>query len=144
MTRIDQFESVFKSADKTPFRYEQPEIRRVVVLCDLAAESAGQLLERVRGFLRVLSSPVPSFELIEGSRFAGIGDMLELLMESAPDLVVCYRHLNSEGWRYPYGLGEYLEVLTQATEHRVLVLPHPEAGHDLPYAGLVSYVRTWS
>ena len=40
MTRIDQFESVFKSADKPLFRYEPFSIGSLMVLTDLDDEAA--------------------------------------------------------------------------------------------------------
>jgi nucleotide-binding universal stress UspA family protein len=47
---------------------------------------------------------------------------------------VTYRHLHSDAWQWPHGLGEYLDVLTQATDIPVLVLPHPDAKRALPHA----------
>ena len=133
MSQIDKFESVFKAADKPVFHYEAPVIRKAVLVCDLDPPAAEGLLERVRQFLSVLEAPDLSWEAVAGDRFSGIGEMLTLLEEHEPDLVISYRHLHSGGWHYPYGLGEYLEVLTQATDYPVLVLPHPEAGRALPH-----------
>ncbi len=134
MTQIDKFESVFRGADKPVFHYEALAIRRAVLLCDLERGAAEGLLETVRRFLAVLEGPGLSWDVIEGARVSGIREMLAVLEERGPDLVVSYRHLHSDGWHYPYGLGEYLEVLTQGTDYRVLVLPHPEAGRALPHA----------
>ncbi len=53
---------------------------------------------------------------------------------AVPDLIVTYRHLQSNAWQWPHGLGEYLDVLSQATDTPVLVLPHPDAGRALPHA----------
>ena len=133
MTQIDKFESVFRGADKPVFHYEAPAIRKALLVCDLDRGEAERLLGQVRRFLAVLKAPL-SWEVIEGARVSGIREMLAVLEELTPDLVVSYRHLHSDGWHYPYGLGEYLEVLTQGTDYRVLVLPHPEAGRALPHS----------
>jgi hypothetical protein len=58
--------------------------------------------------------------------FEGSRGLLERVEELRPDLTVTYRHLKSESRKWPYGLGECLDVLTQATPNPVLVLPRPE------------------
>ena len=52
-----------------------------------------------------------------------------------PGLICTHRHLHSESWRWPYTLGEYLDVLTQATTTPVLVIPHPERPEFQQLAG---------
>ena len=37
-----------------------------------------------------------------------------------------YRHLHSEAWRWPYSLGEHLDVLIQESAPPVAILPHPD------------------
>jgi hypothetical protein len=59
---------------------------------------------------------------------------LESIEERKPDLIVTYRHLHSEAWQWPHSLGEYLDVMTQATSVPVLVLPHPDANRSLPHS----------
>ena len=51
-----------------------------------------------------------------------------------PDLIVTYRHLHSSAWQWPYSLGEYLDVMTQATSVPLLVLPHPDDDRALPHS----------
>ena len=60
--------------------------------------------------------------------------MLESIEERKPDIIVTYRHLHSEAWRWPHSLGEYLDVMTQATSVPVFVLPHPDADRALPHS----------
>ena len=54
MTQIDQFESVFKSADKAVFRYEPVEMRRVLLVTDLDEIQGRAVLDQVKPFLSVL------------------------------------------------------------------------------------------
>ncbi len=133
MTRLDTFESVFKSADKPVYAYRRVEIGRVLVVTDMSDAEAAPLLNQVRSFLSVLGQD-PEWLHLCGSDFASVGRVLERVDAAAPDLVVTYRHLHSNAWQWPHGLGEYLDVLTQVTDIPVLVLPHPDAGRALPHA----------
>ena len=54
MTNVDQFESVFKSATKISFAYQDIEIRKILLVTDLKKEPAQQLSDQVRNFLTVL------------------------------------------------------------------------------------------
>ncbi len=131
MTKLDTFESIFKSADKPAYAYERVDFGRVLVVTDLSDEEAEPLLDQVRTFLSVLGEDLEWVHLC-GADFASVGSLLEQVGGAAPDLVVTYRHLHSNAWQWPHGLGEYLDVLTQATDIPVLVLPHPDAGRALP------------
>ncbi|MCH8913593.1 MAG: universal stress protein [Planctomycetes bacterium] len=133
MTKLDTFESVFKSADKPVYVYGRVEFERVLVVTDLSDMEAAPLLDQVRSFLSVLGED-PEWVHLCGADFASVGSLLEQIERAAPDLIVTYRHLHSNAWQWPHGLGEYLDVLTQATDIPVLVLPHPDAGRALPHA----------
>ncbi|MEE8326544.1 MAG: hypothetical protein V3R58_05845 [candidate division NC10 bacterium] len=133
MTKLDTFESAFKSADKPVYAYRRLDLGRVLVVTDLSDAEAAPLLDHVRTFLSVLGEDLEWLHL-GGADFASVGGLLEGVRAAAPDLVVTYRHLHSNAWQWPHGLGEYLDVLTQATDVPVLVLPHPDAGRALPHA----------
>ncbi len=133
MTKLDIFESVFRSADKPVYVYERVEIARVLLVTDLTDAEGAPLLDQVRTFLSVLGEE-PEWRHLVGTNFGSVGSLLEQVEGAAPDLVVTYRHLHSNAWQWPHGLGEYLDVLTQATDIPVLVLPHPGAARALPHA----------
>ena len=131
MTQVDQFESVFRSAAKTPFEYEAIEVDSVLVVSDRGAEEAKSFGERVRSFLSVLDrGENVRWRTVHGGEYDSVPELLELVEAERPGLVCTYRHLHSESWRWPYTLGEYVDVLTQATTTPVLVLPHPERGPE--------------
>lgn len=132
MTNLNTFESVFKSADKPAYAYGRIEVSRVVVVTDLSDAEATPLIARLRTFLSVLGEGL-LWRHLGRADYASVGDLLARVEEEAPDLVVTYRHLQSNAWHWPHGLGEYLEVLSQVTTVPVLVLPHPEADHALPH-----------
>ncbi len=133
MTKLNTFESFFKSADKPVYAYGRVELERVLVVTDMSDAEAAPLLDSMRSFLSVLGEGLEWLRLGDAD-FASVGSLLEQIERAAPDLVVTYRHLHSNAWQWPHGLGEYLDVLTQATDIPVLVLPHPDAGRSFPHA----------
>ena len=138
MTKLDVFESVFRSADKPVYSYERIEFAHVLVVSDLSDSDAAPLIEQVQRFLSVLVSAgdPPEWRHLGGSDFDSVGRLLEKVEHARPDLIVTYRHLHSNAWHWPYSLGEYLDVLTQATKIPVLVLPHPDDSRTLPHSVL--------
>lgn len=128
MTRIDQFESVFKAAERTVYTYERIEIPKVLVVTDLDHDGAERYRERAASFLAELTSGSREVEWRAAARekSATVGDLLALVEAETPDLVATYRNLHTQAWRWPHSLGDRLEVLTQATSVPVLVLPRPE------------------
>ena len=127
MTDIDQFESVFRSADKAVFVHQPVEVGSMLVVTDLPEDDAGRFADAVRRFLSVLTEPAVT--VTSGGEFETVGDLLRVVEAAEPDLVCTYRHLHTTQWQDPFTLGEYVEVLTQATTHPILVLPHPHAEH---------------
>jgi len=126
VTKVDQFESVFRAADKTPFRYRPVEVESVLVVSDRPEAEARDYGERVRSFLGALDrGENVRWQTVHGGQFESVPDLLALVERERPGLVCTYRHLHSESWQWPYTLGEYIDVLTQATTTPVLVLPHP-------------------
>lgn len=129
MTQIDQFESIFRAADKTLYAYQVPEIKKILVVSDLAVKASEVFLAQLQGFLSVLSAlKVPKWVSVSGKDFKTSADILKLVKKHKPDLVCTYRNLHSKGWQYPHSLGEHLDVLVQLADVPVMIVPHPEAG----------------
>ena len=125
MTEIDQFESVFKAADKTPFAYEAVAISTVLIVTDVDATRTRELGETAAEFLRVLGTDV-RWKFVGGDDFSGVGNLLEEVEAHRPDLICTYRNLRIPVVDLPHSLGVYVDVLTQATTTPVLLLPHPD------------------
>lgn len=131
MTRIDQFESVFKAADKRVFRHGPIRIQKILVVTDLPAEEAAAFARTVRSFLEVLGADDDTtWRAVAGEEFHTVGELLELVADESPDLICSYRNLH-RAWMWPHTLGSHLDVLTQVAEAPVLVLPHPKS-EDTP------------
>ena len=126
MSKLDQFASAFKSAERSVFDYEAIEIGGVLVVTDLDEESSRHFADDVRGFLAVL-------ELRNEVAFAhhsarpdeDVGQLLSHVESVRPDLICCYRNLHSHARNYPFSLGAHVDVLTQATTTPVLLVPAP-------------------
>jgi hypothetical protein len=134
MTKIDQFESVFKSADKAVYTYERRIFGRVLLVTDLDAADSTAIATRVRSFLATIDGPDTLWTILSGDAFSSVQQLLERIEEEKPDLIVTYRHLHSNAWNWPFSLGEYLDVMAQATTVPVMVLPHPDAQRALPHS----------
>ena len=133
MTRVDQFESVFRSAVKEVYSYRPVEIERVLVVTDLGSAESAAFLERMRGFLGALGDD-PEWSVLDAAGYGNVSELLSIVERDEPDLVCTYRNLKSSAWRWPYSLGEYLDVLAQIAPCPVLVAPHPEAGRAYDHA----------
>jgi hypothetical protein len=133
MTNLNTFESVFKAADKPVHVHTEIEINRLLFVTDLADADATRLINQALDFLTALGDGL-EWHHLGGDDFDSVGTLIECVEAAAPDLIITYRHLNSGAWHWPHGLGEYLDVLTQATDIPVLVLPHPDANRALPHA----------
>ena len=152
MTKIDQFESVFRSADKPLFRYDPFAVNSVLVMTDLEGEKAEAFSALAGKYLGVSGEvpeepstvPIgkaegwrpgtPSIQLASAGDFSSIEECLGLIDEVKPDLVCTYRGLHSECWRWGHSLGSYVEVLTQGISTPVLVFPHPSSREALSAA----------
>ena len=127
MTRVDQFESVFRSATRTIFQPVQVEIDSVLVISDADGSAAEEFTARSHSFLGILDERENlRWVTVSGSEFRTVPDLLDRVENERPGLICTHRHLHSESWRWPYTLGEYVDVLTQSTTTPVLVMPHPE------------------
>ena len=133
MTNVDQFESVFRSAARDVFEYKPVEIRTGLIVTDQDEEGAKTLVEAVRRYLRVLGTDL-EWKGLHGDAARSPEELLNEVQKAPPHLVCTYRNLHSGAWKYPYSLGEHLDVLTQHTDLPVLVLPHPDADRASTHA----------
>lgn len=127
MTKIDQFESLFRAASKPVFELESVNIRDVLIVTDMDAPQTTQFAEQAKAFLTALNVPNPvNYSQICGNEFDSVQRLLDRLENPLPDLVVTYRNLHAETADHPFSLGAYVNVLTQATDIPTLLLPEPK------------------
>ncbi len=128
MTHIDEFESLFKSADKPVFHVDNISIQKILIVIDENVGESEGYVERVKKFLLVLSSDENrlQFATVTGEQFASVNQLLNHIDDFKPDLICTYRNLHISAVDYPYSLGVYVDVLTQVTHVPVLLLPRPD------------------
>ena len=126
MTSLDQFESEFRSATRTPFEYQPIDLSLGLLVTDLPEQNE-ELTSAVRTFLtRGRWASAPELQIALSEESTAIGDLLKLIETRNPDLIVTYRNLHSDAWSWPHSLGETVDVLTQVTELPVLLIPNPQ------------------
>ncbi len=133
MTNIDQFESIFKKADKQQFQLESVDLDCMLVISDGDVEQTKGFLAQVVDFLdTTLLEKEIAWHTISGDEHQSVRDVVERVKELKPDLICTFRNLKAPAVDYPYSLGVYLEVLSQATDIPVLVLPSPYREAAIP------------
>ncbi|MEM9410489.1 MAG: hypothetical protein AAGA30_05215 [Planctomycetota bacterium] len=132
MSKIDEFESLFKSATKPVFHVSPVTLNQVLILVDRESDLLGDFIDRIKQFLSVLNSVdhTIEFEVRDTSDLSNMQHLLDMVNGAGPDLICTYRNLNGSAIEFPYSLGEAVDVLTQATDIPVLLLPRPEAFGD--------------
>lgn len=122
MDTIDEFESMFRRAEREPFVYHDIPLRRVALVTDGTPADG----EALRGTLQAF---IPAFQLVAdwetftGEDYHSVVELTDRLVALDVDLVVTYRHLQEKSVVPQHSLGVYLDVLTQVLEPPVLVLP---------------------
>jgi nucleotide-binding universal stress UspA family protein len=147
MTKVDQFESMFRSASREVYVYERVNIESVLVVTDLDEAEARSFGDQVRQFLTVISDDEKvRWRNVGGSEFQTAGELMALVESAAPDIICTYRNLHSSAWKWSYSLGTHVDLLTQHTRIPVMLLPHPKAersaGHAFENADMVMAITS--
>ena len=121
---IDEFESIFKRAERELFVFANIPIDSVTIITDQNQDSANAShwqKELIRFLPRL--EPVHHWRTISGDQYSNVAELLEKVDEEQTDLIVTWRHLQEESLVPQHSLGVYLDVLTQITSIPVIVLP---------------------
>ncbi|MBT6272701.1 MAG: hypothetical protein HOI95_01050 [Chromatiales bacterium] len=144
MPTVDQFQSVFLSTVREPFAYAEPSLERVTIICDLEEQAAATFTESVKQLVGSHGDRA-TWRTVTRDKSDTVEALLGLVESDSPDLVVSYRNVHSTAWTWPHSLGRHLDILTQATDTAVLVLPHPnDAEHFAKAVSPVSRVMAVS
>ncbi|PHS03842.1 MAG: hypothetical protein COA78_17210 [Blastopirellula sp.] len=126
MTEIDQFESVFRAADKPRFHYKKWDIQSVCVVSDMPTEQLRLFSTQATNFLQACCDGQElDVKHLGADDCASIPQMLQKIEAGSPDIIVTYRNLFTPAADHPYSLGTHLDVMTQATRIPILVMPDP-------------------
>ncbi len=135
MSNLDQFASIFRSAVKTPYLHQEVHIQKILLITDLSATEAQAYQQKISQFLNVLNDYSEiQWHILSQDDYSTITELIDILKESNVDLICGYRNLHSSGWKYQYSLGSQMDILLQASQIPVLILPHPKAGRAASHA----------
>ena len=119
---IDEFESLFRRAEREPFAYAEVPLKRATLVTDGTRESGEAVVTELREFAPMLGT-VDEWRFLTGNDYANVADLLRRIDDEQTDLLVTWRHLKEEAMLPQHTLGVYLDVMTQVTRIPVLVLP---------------------
>ena len=129
MPTLDRFESFFKSATKERFHLAPVELSRVMIVTGLQEKPAPIFHAAVKKcFANVLGHEAIEWLTFDRDSYQSVAHLLEIIAEKKPDLICTYRNLYTPGKIFPFSLGTYLDVLTQAIDVPILVTPRPNLG----------------
>lgn len=134
MLEVDEFESAFRSAAKPTFQLMRPAVRTILVVTDLESEDRGRFLAAAERFLAHVAEADAEWVVLGAGMYPSVEALLRAVDSTEPDLLVSYRNLRSDAWRWAYSIGAYLGALARGTPLPLLVTPHPEAHPDLEFA----------
>jgi len=120
--QIDEFESMFRRAEREPFVFVDVPINSVALVTDGTVTEAEQQKASLLRFLPGLEA-AETWRLIVETDYANVGELSQRIGERQTDLIVTYRHLQEKALVPQHSLGVYLDVLTQTSLIPVLVLP---------------------
>lgn len=127
MLSLDHFESAFRAAARSQYTHKPLRLEHILVVTDLPQDKATRYAERAAPFFAVRGQR-PVLTALGHEKTADLGDLIKQVKERQPDLIVTYRCLHSPAWRWPYTVGDHIEVLTQITDIPVLLLPRIDTG----------------
>jgi len=126
MSKVDQFESVFRSAIHDVFVSRQIRFNTILIISDLELTQHNEFETKIKLFLKHINidSSCKWFSLLSDD-YQTTHELVEKIEKLQPDLIFTYRNLQSSAWQFSHSLGEYLDVLVQKTNVPVVVVPHP-------------------
>jgi hypothetical protein len=119
---IDEFESIFRRAEKEQFAYVDVPIDTVTLVSDGSIGQAESIQSDVRQFIGCIDAAA-NWHFITADDYRTVAELSERIDAHQTDLVITHRHLHEESFVPQHSLGVYLDVLTQTTSIPVLVLP---------------------
>ena len=126
MDHIDEFESMFRRAEREAFQYAEIPLESIAFVTDQSADETARRKDAVTEFMPTLQS-ADRWRQITGDQYSNVGQLVEQLDAEQTDLIVTYRHLREESLVPQHSLGVFLDVLTQVAGIPVLVLPGTSA-----------------
>ena len=119
---IDEFESIFKRAERTPYRFADIPFKSIAVVTDGDQSAADALTANLKRFLPHTGDSA-EWQSVTGDEFHNVNDLLRVMNERRPDLIVTSRCLAEASLVPQHTLGVYVDVMTQTLSPPLLLLP---------------------
>lgn len=126
--RLDQFASLFKSADKPTMIHDDVVIKKVIVVGDDTVGDIDTHLTAVRRLLGVVDRDQPAWQALAVKSTSAISSLRDVIRGVAPDLIVAHRDLGETARRTERSLGVILDELLWDAPTPVFVLPDDNTG----------------
>lgn len=126
--RLDQFASLFKSADKPTMIHDDIVVRKIIVVGDDSVGDIDSHLANVRRFLAFLERHNPAWQALAVTTTSAVSSIRDVIRGVAPDLIVAHRDLGETSRRTERSLGVILDELLWDSPTPVVVLPDDDAG----------------
>ncbi|VAW91096.1 hypothetical protein MNBD_GAMMA22-2623 [hydrothermal vent metagenome] len=127
MSKVDQFESVFRSALHDVFVSEQLNFNKIIIISDLDSAAHREFENSIKIFSNNIDIEHNAQWLsLNKNDYTSSQDLMNSIEQLKPELIFTYRNLHSSAWQYSHSLGEHLDVLIQKTLIPVVVVPHPQ------------------
>jgi len=111
-----------KESERTLYHYVDVSIRKVAVITDGDQVMATELNNDMKRFLPHLAEQA-EWQYVTGDQYQNVNDLLRIMAESNPDLIVTSRCLDESSLVPQHTLGVYVDVMTQTLSTPVLLLP---------------------
>ena len=119
---IDEFESIFKRAERTPFHFSDLQLGSITVVTDGDQQTASTLTSDIKRFFPQIAKTV-RWNFVTGDQFHNVNDLLRVMDGSDTDLIVTSRCLGESMLVPQHTLGVYVDVMTQTLATPILLLP---------------------
>ena len=127
MVKVDEFQSIFRAAEREAFAYRPPTLARATLVTDRDHEAPASNQESAptqESIVRFLPATAGcEWTVITVETGAAVSEVTAAVEASRPDVVATFRHLGEASLVPQHSLGVYLDVLTQVMPQPVLVLP---------------------
>jgi hypothetical protein len=126
--KLDQFASLFKSADKPTMIHDDIVVKKLIVVGDESVGNIDSHLESVRKFASILERDEPEWQALAVTTTSAVSSLRDVIRGVGPDLIIAHRDLGETSRRTERSLGVILDELLWDSPTPVLILPDDENG----------------
>lgn len=126
--KLDQFESVFKSADMPVLTHDEKHFREILVVSDQQTDVSGEFFTQLRESWPLIERDRANWRALPASALDDAASFVGRVENEKADLIVTHRYLAEQERGQLRGLGSLLGAIVWQTSAPVLILPCDETG----------------